>query len=93
MGIDGLQPSNYPVHIRQRRARAIASDYGIVSFSDRQVDVAHTDLREIWEGGQRRGDETSGDSTQRSSASRQTLALLALLNDNAGTANTASLNS
>jgi hypothetical protein len=47
VGVDGLQPSDYPVHIRQRRARAIASDHGIVSFSDSQVDVAHTDLWEI----------------------------------------------
>lgn len=53
VGVDGLQPSNYPVHIRQGGARAIASDYSIVSFSDGQVDVAHTDLREIWE--ERRG--------------------------------------
>lgn len=48
MGVDGLQPRDDPVHIRQRRARAIASDDGIVSFSDSQVDVAHADLREIW---------------------------------------------
>lgn len=49
MSIDGLQSGDYPVHIRQRRARAITSDYSIVSFSDSQVDVAYTDLREIWE--------------------------------------------
>lgn len=49
MGVDGLQPSDYPVHIRQGGTRAIASDHSIVSFSDGQVDVAHADLREIWE--------------------------------------------
>lgn len=67
MGVDRLQPGDYPVYIRQGGARAIASDYSIVSFSDSQVDVAHTDLGQIWEDREEREVENS---TQRSSASR-----------------------
>lgn len=49
MRADGLKSRDNPVHVRQRRARAIASDDGVVSFSDSQVDVTYTDLREIWD--------------------------------------------
>lgn len=52
MGVDGLQPGDYPVHVGQGRARAIAGDDSIVTLSHCQVGVAHTDLREVWEGAQ-----------------------------------------
>ena len=52
MGVDGLQASDYPVHVGQGRPGAIASDDSIVPLSYGQVDVAHTDLRKVWEGAQ-----------------------------------------
>lgn len=52
MGVDGLQSGDYPVHVGQGRSRTIASDDSIVTLPYGQVGMAHTDLRQVWDGGQ-----------------------------------------
>jgi hypothetical protein len=66
VGVDGLQPSDYPIHIRQWRPRAIASDDSIFPLSYGQVDMTHADLRKVWEqGGGQSQVKRQADTTQR----------------------------